>query len=466
MKKSTTDLTSGSIPKQIFLFALPILLGQVFQNLYNSVDSIVVGNYVGTTALAAVTSCSDISMLLVGFFTGLSAGSGVLFARYFGAKDYDNLHKSIHTALTFSFLLGIFMALLGIIFTPFLLTIVDCPDNVRSEAEIYLRIYLIGILFTALYNVGSGVLRAVGNSRSPFIYLVVSSVTNIVLDVLFVVIFKWGVAGVGIATIISQLISVVLVVKNMLRTNDVYKLVLSDLRIDGKILKEVIRLGLPAAVQACLISTSNLFVQRYVNGFGSDAMAGIGAAKKIDKFIGMIAQSLGLATATFVSQNFGAGKPERAYRGIRTVLLLNIIPILAVGAIVYSNAYFAVGLFTDNSEAIRYGAMMLETMTPFFYCQALNQTFSNAVRGFGKSTAVMILSIIGMVGCRQLFLAVAMHIQKNIIFVYIGFPLGWFCSALFVMIYYFVKIRGKIETKTVMQTCKKETQGSKFHAHI
>ncbi|MDO4459040.1 MAG: MATE family efflux transporter [Clostridia bacterium] len=443
MKKSTTNLTEGNIPRLIIMFALPILLGQVFQNLYHSVDSMVVGNYVGTTALAAVTSCSDISMLLVGFFTGLSAGSGVLFARYFGAKDHDSLHKAIHTALLFSFILGVIMATLGIIFTPFLLTIVDCPVDVRPEAEVYLRIYLIGILFTALYNVGSGVLRAVGNSRAPFIYLVISSVTNIVLDILLVVVFRMGVAGVGIATIISQFVSVVLVTRNMMRTNDVYKLVLKDLGIDIDILKEVIRLGLPAAIQSSLISISNLFVQRYVNGFGSDAMAGIGAAEKIDKFVGMIAQSLGLSTATFVSQNYGAKKIDRAYRGIRTVLLMNLVPLSVMGIIVFVNSGWAIRLFTDNPNAIYYGAKMLTTMTPFFICQALNQTFSNAVRGFGKSTVVMVLSILGMVGCRQLFLAIAMHIQRNVVWVYIGFPLGWFCSAVFVMIYYFIFIKKK-----------------------
>ena len=218
-KKTSIDLTQGNIVKQMILFSFPILMGHVFQNLYNSVDSIVVGNFVGTTALASVTSSEDISRLLVGFFTGLSAGAGVLFSRYFGAKDEKNLHDSIHTGLLFSAILGVTMALVGVLLTPLLLKLVDCPADVWGESVLYLRIYFIGVLFTSLYNVAAGVLRAVGDSRRPFYYLVVASCTNIALDLLFVAVFKMGVAGVAVATIISQLISVLLAVRQMTFTS-------------------------------------------------------------------------------------------------------------------------------------------------------------------------------------------------------------------------------------------------------
>lgn len=447
MKKSSMDLTEGNIAKLIVAFAFPIFVGQIFQNLYNSVDAIVVGQFVGTTALAAVSSCSDISMLLTGFFTGLSTGAGVLFARYFGAKDYRNLHDSIHTALAFALILGIIMAIAGILLTPLLLTIVDCPADVYAEADRYLRVYLIGILFTAIYNVGAGILRAVGDSKRPFYYLLISSVANIILDLVAVIWLKMGVIGVAIATICAQGLSVFLVFRQLICANDVYKVTLKELKIQKHLLLQVLDLGIPAAIQASLISISNLFVQRYINGFGSAAMAGIGAAKKIDKFAGLIAQSVGLATTTFVSQNFGAKRLDRAFQGIRTCLILCGICVAVLGIPIYFFADFFVHIFTADENAVSYGVAMIHTMMPLYYCQALNQIFSNAVRGFGKSRAVMVLSLLGMIGCRQLWLAISMGMHRSVTNIFIGYPLGWFFSALFVFLYYWFAIRKKYKAQ-------------------
>ncbi|MBR4889569.1 MAG: MATE family efflux transporter, partial [Clostridia bacterium] len=404
MKKSSTNLTTGNITKQILAFAVPIFVGQLFQTLYNSVDSIVVGNAVGTTALAAVSASADISHLLVGFFTGLSTGAGVLFSRSFGAGDHKKLHDAIHTALTFSLILGVAMAVLGIVISPLLLNIVDCPPDVYEEALLYLRIYLVGVLFTALYNVGAGVLRAVGDSKNPLYFLVISSVTNIILDVLLVVVFPLGVAGAALATVGSQFVSVFLVFRKMLFTNDVYKLVLRDLHINKQLLMEVLDLGLPAAIQACLTSISNLFVTRYINSFGSAAMAGIGAGKKIDRFAGMVAQSLGLATSTFVGQNVGAKKIGRAFQGIRVCLIAGFAYVAVVGTAIYFNAEPLARIFTSDAAAISYGVAMITTMIPLYFCQAFNQIIANAVRGFGKSRVVMVCSLSGMIVCRQIFL--------------------------------------------------------------
>ena len=447
MRKSSTDLTEGNIIQQIVLFALPIMLGQIFQNLYNSVDAIVVGNYVGTTALAAVSSSSDIAQLLNGFFTGMSTGCGILFARYFGAKDYQKVHDSIHTALTFAISLGLAMAVLGIIFTPFLLNVVGCPQDVYDQAAEYLRIYLAGILFTSLYNVGAGVLRAVGDSRTPFYILVISSCVNIVLDLLFVVLFRMGVMGVAFATIISQFSSVCMVYFRLLHTDDVYKVTLSHLKIDRELLKEVIDLGLPTAIQSSLISTSNLFVQRYINSFGSAAMAGIGAAKKIDKFAGLISQSMGLSITTFVSQNYGAQRLDRAFKGIRQTLILNFIMVACMGTVIFSFAPFFVNIFTKDAAAAGFGVGMIRVMMPLYIFQALNAIFSGATRGFGRSRNVMLLSIFGMVVCRQIFLAITMSIEHNVRFVYFGYPVGWGFSALFVYIYYRHQIKNKFKNQ-------------------
>ncbi len=441
MKKSTMNLTEGNIAKQIIIFALPILLGQIFQNLYNSVDSIVVGKYVGKTALAAVTSSADISQLIIGFFTGLSTGSGVLFARYFGAKDSKNLHLSIHTAITFSIILGVIMAVVGIVISPYLLNLVDCPEDVYEEALQYLRVYLVGVLFTAMYNVASGVLRAVGDSRHPFYYLVIASLTNIVLDIVAVVVFHMGVIGVALATVISQLISVVLAIRNMMTTNDVHKLVIKDLHINGKLLREVLTLGLPAAIQSCLVSFSNLFVQRYINGFGSAAMAGTGAANKLDRYAGMVAQCLGLSVTTFISQNVGAGRYDRAFKGIRSVLVMGFIAVAVFGIPIYFFADTFMRLFSSDEDVIQYGVGMITVMMPVYYIQTLHQIYSNAVRGFGKSATVMIISVVGLIVCRQIFLAVSMGINRVIENVYWAYPVGWFCAFIMSFCYYLFTIK-------------------------
>ena len=438
VKKGSTDLTQGNSVRLILNYALPILLGQVFQNLYNSVDSIVAGNFAGTTALAAVTSCSDISNLLVGFFTGLSTGAGVLFARFYGAKNWEKLHDSIHTTLTFSVILGAAMALAGILLTPFLLTVVDCPADVWGEAELYLRIYLVGILFTSIYNVASGVLRAVGNSRDPFLYLVAASCTNIALDLLLVGGLRMGVAGAAIATIISQLLSVFLVFWNMLRTEDVYRLVLRDLRrMDRSLLLEVLDLGLPAAVQTCLVSVSNLFVQRYVNQFGSLAMAGIGAAKKVDKYVGLISNSIGLSATTFVSQNLGAGNVDRAKKGSLFGVLSAMAAAELIGVIMYIFIPQLLKLFISDPEAISYGITHARIDTLFYCMLALAHCAAGILRGCGKSTVPMVV----MLGCwcvlRSIYVTVILRFIHEFRMISWAYPLTWTVSCILFVIYLF-----------------------------
>ena len=443
MKGSSTDLTVGSITKSIILFTLPLLASQMLQALYNSVDAAVVGSSAGTTALAAVTASSDIAQLLICFFMGLSAGTGAVFARYFGAKDYDMLHDSIHTAMAFSILVGLGMVVAGLLISPLLISLADCQPDVYDEALVYLRIYLIGVLFTSIYNVGSGVLRAVGDSRNPFFYLAVSSAVNIALDFLLVSGFKWGVVGAAVATVVSQLLSVVLVFRRLTMANDVYKMNFRELRIKGPVLKEILRLGLPAAVQMSLNAISNLFILRYINGFGTAAMAGIGAAKKIDKFLALVGQTVGLSITAFIGQNVGAGKLRRAFQGLRGCLVMNFIYVAVFGTLSYIFAEFLVGLFTKEPVPASYGVDMLRYMLPFFYLQSVVHIMSNACRGFGKSTVPTLLTLAGMIGCRQIFLALSMHFNRDVVNVYISYPAGWFFASLFVVIYYYVTIRSK-----------------------
>lgn len=443
MKKSSTDLTEGSIAKSIVLFTLPLLAGQVLQALYNSVDAAVVGRSVGTTALAAVTASSDIALLIISFFMGLSAGTGVVFARCFGARDYKKLHDSIHTGVAFSLLVGVGMAVFGILIARPLIRLVDCPPEVEGEAVLYLRIYLVGVLFTSIYNVGSGVLRAVGDSRNPFYYLAAASGVNILLDIVLVAVLKLGVAGAAIATVVSQLLSVVLVFRRLMLANDVYRMNLRELRIDGRLLGEIMRLGLPAAVQMSLNALSNIFILRYINFFGTEVMAGIGAAKKIDKFLAMVGQTVGLSIATFIGQNVGAGKPRRAFMGLRGCLLLTFLYVAVVGGASYIFAPALVSVFTGEPGTAIYGIEMLRTMLPFFYLQSLVHIMANACRGFGKSAVVTVLTLAGMIGCRQLFLAVSMSVSPAVFNIYISYPVGWFCASLFVIVYYWLTIRCK-----------------------
>jgi len=441
LKAGSRDLTHGNIVRQILIIAFPILFAQVFQSLYNSVDSIVVGNFVGTTALAAVTACSDIARLLVGFFTGMSVGFGVLFSQHFGAKDYKNLHDAIHTALLFSIILGAAMAVAGIFLTPLLLELVKCPQDVYPEALQYLRIYLIGVFFTSVYNIASGVLRAVGDSRTPLYYLAAACGLNIVLDLLLVAVFHMGVRGVAIATIFSQCMAVFLIFRNMLTTKDVYKVSLDELRLDKIILRKVLKLGLPAAVQNSLITFSNLFIQRYINSFGASAMAGIGAAKKVDKYVSTVAGAIGLATAVFVAQNVGARKFDRVRKGILSTMAISLTGIALVGLPAYFFAPWLIRIFTSDAESIQFGEAMIRTIVPFYYAQALHRIFSNTVRGYGHSGIAMITTAVGMILCRQAYLITAMHLHYNVQNIYISYPVGWICSAALSIAFYLLILR-------------------------
>lgn len=440
-KRDSVNLTQGPILRQIVLFAIPLLLGQLFQQLYNSVDSIVVGRFVGTTALAAVSSSGDISMLLTGFFVGFSSGASVVFGRAFGANKLDKLHDAIHTALLFSVLIGVAIALLGIVCTPLLLRLVNCPDDVWVESDRYLRVYLIGVLFTSVYNVGAGVLRAVGDSRNPLIFLIISSVTNIVLDLCFVAWLGWGVMGVAVATVISQFTSVFLVIRKMLVTEDVYKLIPADLRIKKELLGEILNMGLPAAVQASLLSISNMIVQRNINGFGSTVMAGAGVGKRIDRFCGLIPHCVGMALAVFASQNIGARQYARVYRSVRTCVIICTVFTVLLWIPTFAFTHEVSSIFTKDEAAIAIAVRMVRVMMPFYLFQGLFQVYSGVLRSFGRSRAVMILSLVGMIGFRQLYLAVALALDHRIEHVFLCFPVGWIAAAALMFVDYRSKVR-------------------------
>ena len=419
--KKQMDLTQGNIVKVLLAFAVPLFIGQLFQTLYHSVDSIVVGNFVSSDALAAVNASSSISNTLVGFFTGLAAGAGVIFAKYYGAKDHERLHEAIQTTMTFTLIAGTIVALIGVVFAKEFLTLMKVDASIFEAATAYLRIYMFGVLFTAVYNVGAGVVRGVGDSMSPFYQLVISSVANIVLDLLFVVVFKLGVNGVGFATVIAQFISVAMVFKRMMELDESYALKLNEMHISFPVLKEVLALGLPAAIQSSITSIGNLFTHRYINGFGKAATAGIPTGQKIDQFAQLACKGVGLAIPTFIAQNIGAKKYDRAVKGVSVsvwlVMVLTIIP----GFVVLIFAPQLARIFTPDEEVIAVIVGFLRTVMPFYAFMGLNQVFSGIIKGFHEATFDMINNIFSMVFVRQMWLYLSLkanHVIENIFWCY------------------------------------------------
>mgnify|MGYP002868853041 CR=1 FL=1 len=442
------DLSQGNIFSQLIIFALPLLAGQLFQSLYNSVDSIVIGNFEDANALAAVTASATISLILSGFFNGMSAGATAMFARLFGAKDHNNLHRAIQTTVLFSVLLGIILSALGIIFTPALLEFTSCPPEVFELAVSYLRIYLIGVLFTSIYNIGAGVLRSVGDSQSPFIFLVISSVMNIFLDLLFVAAFHMGVSGVAIATIISQCVSMVLVFIKMMRMDGSYRFSFKEIIMDWSLLGEVARLGFPAGLQTSLTAISNLYVQQYINSFSAVAIAGVGSAMKVDQFAGMFCFTLGLAMTTFIGQNLGAGRNDRAHKAVGVSALSCAVFVLIVCIPIYIYSPYLIRIFSPDMEVIMYGTGMLRVIMPLYLIMGMNGLFGGILRGFRYSITSMICTLAGMVAVRQIWLYVTLtYFGHDIRFVYYGYPIGWICSLTPMLLIYFLHIRRKYPSK-------------------
>lgn len=430
------DFTRGSIVRGIVAFSLPIVLGELLQNLYNSVDALVVGNLVSDTALAAVGVCGTISNLLVNFFNGVSVGSNVVVSRAFGKGDAAELQRSVRVVFTFSALLGVILSALGILLAPQLLRLTGALPEYYAEALTYLRIYLAGLMFTVIYNNGAGILRAVGNSQTPFYILVISCVTNIVLDIVLVAAFRLGVAGVGLATVISQFLSVALVYRAINRSTGIRCLAPDEMRRGGPIIVSALDIGMAAGVQSALIAFSNLFVVRYMNLFDTASVAGIAIAQRLDKFIVLPAKSFGITMTTFVSQNLGGKHFERVRDGMKQCAAVAFGVTVALSALVFAFSEQCVRLFNRTPEVVSVGVAMMHVLIPFFWCMALREVLLGVLRGYGRSRMPMVLSLIGMVVLRQVFLAVAMGCSRSIVNIYVCYPLAWAATLLLLSGYY------------------------------
>lgn len=442
VKTTTRNMTEGSIAGQVILFALPLMLGNVFQMLYNTVDSIVVGNFVGTQALAAVGSTTMIVNMMVFFFNGFSTGAGVVIANYFGARNLKALHKAIETTMAATFVLSVLFTLAGVAAVRPMLRFMATPEDVFGEATTYLQIYIGGISGLLIYNMGSGILRAVGDTMRPLYFLVMTSVLNILLDLLFVLGFHCGIEGVAWATVLSQFISALLILALLTRSDDIYRLSWHDLRIDRAILGSIFAIGLPAGIQSVITAFSNVFVQSYINFFGSSCMAGWSCYNKLDQFVMLPMQSMSMAATTFVSQNIGAGREERANRGTVITVSMAVGVTAVIVALLCLFAAPAVGLFSPDESVIAYGVLFIRANCFFLLFNCVNHVLAGALRGRGDSRGPMIIMLLSFVGIRQIYLfAVTQFVANTPLLVGFGYPVGWTTCCIIEVTYFFLRWR-------------------------
>ena len=431
-RRRDMDMTQGPIMSQLVSFALPLLFGSIFQQLYNTVDTWVVGNFVGKNSFSAVGTLSSVTNLVISFFLGFSSGASVIISHYFGAKDEENVNRTTHTFVAVTLIMCVVLTILGIALIPLVLMIMKSPAEVAAEQRIYLLIYFSGLSGLLIYNMGSAILRAIGDSTHPFMFLVVSASLNIVLDLVFVIVFHMGTAGVAYATIMAQMISAILVMFVLFRTSTSVRVSVRKLRIYGYILKKIFRVGLPSALQMSITCFSNIFVQSYINQFGADVMGGWTAYIKVDQLVLLPMQSIALATQTFVGQNLGLMQTERARKGVKVSLYISLVSTAVLIAAVIPLAKFIVEIFVGTAETgvIHYGTMFLTYLTLAYLLPCFNQIYGGALRGAGKSSIPMIAMLGSFVFFRQIYLfIVANYISNTILPIAMGYPAGWLvCS--------------------------------------
>ena len=431
------DMTQGSTTRHLVRFALPLLAGNLFQQLYNMVDTWVVGNFVSNEAFSAVGTVTPIINTLIGFFLGMSSGAGVVISQYYGAHRPEKVREAVHTAMLLTVIMGVVFTGVGIAMTPLMLELMKTPAEVAPDQTAYLTIYFAGIMGLLLYNMGSGILRAVGDSQRPFYFLLVSAGVNTALDLLFVLKFGMGVEGVAYATIIAQAVSAVLTIAVLIGYDGSVKLSLRDLRIHWRMLKKIVAVGIPAALQMAITAFSNVFVQGYINHFGADCMSGWTAYTKIDQLVILPVQSLSLASTTFVGQNLGVGNVERAKGGVRRALYLSFAVTAVLLVPVLPLAPDMTAFFNSKPEVVSYGALLLRLLSPFYFFFCINQIYSGALRGSGNSQVPMFIMLGSFVVFRQIYLYVMAHfISNEIVPIAMGYPAGWFVCSAVTLLYY------------------------------
>lgn len=439
-KSRTRDMTTGPILSQVILFSLPLMVGNLFQMLYNTVDSVVVGRFVSTEALAAVGSTAMIVNIMVFFFNGFSVGAGVVIARHFGARDMKKLHTAVETTMALTFVICLLFTIIGLVWVRPMLRLMATPEDVMTDAAVYLRIYFAGISGLLVYNIGSGILRAVGDSTRPLMFLALTSILNIILDLVFVIVFHGGIAGVAYATILSQFISAGLTILLLTRSRDIYRLVWSDLHIDPAVTRQIFSVGMPAGIQSVITSISNVFVQSYVNYFGSACMAGWSCYNKLDQFMMLPMQSMSMASTTFVGQNMGAGNEDRANRGTFITVAFTEAVMAFVAIALFVLAAPATALFTQDQSVIDYGVLFLRANVFFILFNCVNHVLAGGLRGRGDARGPMVIMLSCFVVLRQIYLFIMTRFVANTpLIVGFGYPVGWVSCCIIEIAYFRIR---------------------------
>ncbi len=431
-----TDLTKGAPWKMIVRFAIPIFLSQTFQQLYNSVDSLIVGNFLGKDALAAVSSSGNLIFLLVSFFTGVAGGAGIVISRYYGAGDYEKLQRAVHTKIALGLCSGAVLTVAGVLLTPTLLRWMGTDPQVLPQSITYFRFYFCGVLANVMYNICTGILNAVGDSRRPLYYLIFSSVLNVLLDLLFVAVFHFGVGSAALATVIAQGCSFLLCLRTLLKKGTVYRVEPKKIRFHGDVLREILRYGLPTGVQNSVIGFANVLVQTNINTFGANAMAGCGSYFKVEGFAFLPITCFSMGLATFISQNLGAKKYDRARTGARFGLIISPLLAECVGLVIFFAAPVLIGLFNREPEVVAFGVKQCHTEALFYFLLAFAHCVAGICRGAGKAIVPMIIMLSIWCVLRIVYITVAMHLCHNIILLFCAYPLTWGISSIIYLIYY------------------------------
>lgn len=436
-EKIGNNITEGVIWKQLLNYFFPLLFGTFFQQMYNTIDAVVVGQYVGKEALSAVGGATgSLINVFLGFFIGISSGATVTIAQLYGGKFKEDVSKAVHTAIALSIVGGMLIMVIGILGAPFALRWMGTPEDIMPYSLIFIRIYFGGMMANLVYNMGAGILRAIGDSRRPLFFLIFSCLINVLLDILFVILFHWGVAGAAAATVIAQICSAVLVCVVLMRTTDCYQLRWREVRFHPEMLDRIVRIGLPAGFQSLMYTSSNVVIQSSINRFGTDTIAAWTAYGKIDGFFWMIMGSFGISVTTFVGQNFGAGKIDRVKKGVRDCLKMAMSSAIGLSILLYfgGNAVFL--LFTRDPQVVANGMVMLRFLVPTYITYVCIEIFSGSLRGMGSTFIPMIMTSIGVCVLRMIWIFTATPIWPSVKTVIFSYPLTWTVTSIMFIIYY------------------------------
>lgn len=429
------DFTSGNLKKEIVYFALPLFLGNLFQQLYNAADSLIVGNTLGAEALASVSSSGSLIFMMTGFFNGVATGAGVVISKYIGARDYKKVKDAIHTDIAFGLVSGLILTVLGVTLTPAILRLLRTPEDIMEGSVIYFRIFSYGIIFSVMYNITMGIMNATGDSTHPLEYLIISSITNVILDIFFITVLHTGVGGAALATTIGQALSFFLSFFRLMRSKDSYRVRIKEIGFNMPLLKEIIRYGLPSGIQNSVIAIANLFVQSNINTFSSTAVAGSGSYAKIEGFAFIPITSFSMALSTCISQNLGAKEYDRAKKGAKFGIITCLILSEAIGVIVFTFAPFLISLFNSDPSVVAIGVKQSRIEALFFCLLALSHSIAGIMRGAGKATVPMTIMLSVWCIFRVTYISIALSISHTIDLIYWAYPITWTISSIIFVIY-------------------------------